>query len=71
MSYNLVLDEPVADDLVEEHDGLHFVIEKALYESSQGFKVDSVQRYGVNYYMIAPNVESEDAGGCSSCTSCG
>ena len=72
MSYNLVLDEPVNSDLVEEHSGLNFVIEKTLYESSQGFKVDSVKRDGMTYYKIVPKTENADGGGgCASCSSCG
>jgi hypothetical protein len=71
MSYNLVLDEPVKSDLVEEHGGLNFVIEKSLYERSQGFKVVSIKRNGMSYYQIAPNVEPQDGGGCASCSSCG
>lgn len=71
MSYNLVLDEPVNNDLVEEHNGLHFVIEKSLYESSQGFLIDSVKRDGLTYYKIQPNAEATEGGGCASCSSCG
>ena len=71
MSYNLVLDEPVDSDLVEEHSGLNFVIEKSLFESAQGFKVNSVKREGMIFYKIAPNAEPEDSGGCASCSSCG
>jgi len=71
MSYNLVLDEPVDSDLVEEHDGLHFIIEKSLYENSQGFTINSVKRDGMTYYKILPNTESKEGGGCSSCSSCG
>lgn len=71
MSYNLVLDEPVGSDLVEEHGGLHFVIEKRLYESSQGFLIDSVKRDGLTFYKVIPNAENTDGGGCASCSSCG
>lgn len=71
MSYNLVLDEPVNSDLVEEKDGLNFVINKAMLESSQGFTISSVKRNGLTYYKIIPKVESPSDGGCSSCSSCG
>jgi len=71
MSYNLVLDEPVNSDLVEEHSGLNFVIEKSLYESSKGFTIDSVKKNGLTYYKILPNAENTDGGGCASCSSCG
>lgn len=71
MSYNLVLDEPANSDLVEEHSGLQFIMDKALYESSQGFKIDSVKQNGMTYYKVLPEVEPTNGGGCSSCSSCG
>jgi hypothetical protein len=71
MSYNLVLDEPVDNDLVEEKNGLKFIINKAMFESSNGFSISSVKRNGLIYYKIMPNVESPSGGGCSSCSSCG
>ena len=71
MSYNLVLDEPVNSDLVEEHGGLYFVIEKSLYAISQGFSIDSVKRDGLTYYKVIPNAETSDGAGCASCSSCG
>lgn len=71
MSYNLVLDGPVNSDLVEEHSGLNFVIDKSLFESSEGFTIDSVKRNGLTYYKIQPNAEPTDGGGCATCSSCG
>ena len=71
MSFNLVLDEPVDRDLVEEHDGIHFVINDSLYEMYQGFTIDSVKSNGLTYYKIRPGREMDDSGGCASCTSCG
>ncbi len=69
MSFNLVLDEPRERDLVEEHDGLSFVVQKSLNESYQGFTIKSVKRNGFTYYSIAPG--KEDAAGCGGCSSCG
>ena len=72
MSYNLVLDEPAKNDKVEEHDGLHFVVEDNLLEMSKGFTISSLQQDGQTYFKILPEKEAADSGGgCSSCTSCG
>jgi Fe-S cluster assembly iron-binding protein IscA len=71
MAYNLVLDEPAKDDKVEEHDGLHFVVEDNLLEMSKGFTISSSQQDGQTYFKILPEKEAADSGGCSSCSSCG
>jgi Fe-S cluster assembly iron-binding protein IscA len=71
MSYNLVLDEPAKKDKVEEHDGLHFVVEENLYEMTKGFSISSLQQDGQTYFKILPEKEAEGSGGCSSCPSCG
>lgn len=71
MSYNLVLDEPVGSDIVEEHAGLNFIIDKELYETSNGFTINSFKQNGMTYYRIIPEVQNPDGGGCGSCTSCG
>ncbi|MDD4801576.1 MAG: hypothetical protein PHF24_01355 [Syntrophomonas sp.] len=70
MSYNLVLDEPAKNDKVEEHDGLHFVIDNNLLEMSQGFTISSIQQGGQTYFNIIPEKESASDAGCSSCNSC-
>ncbi|MEA4925657.1 MAG: hypothetical protein VB084_10130 [Syntrophomonadaceae bacterium] len=71
MSYNLVLDEPVNNDLVEEQSGLKFIVDQALYDSSQGFTISSVKQNGLTYYRVLPQVEVTHEGGCSACPSCG
>ena len=71
MSYSLVLDEPVDSDRVEEHDGLYFVVDEAVYEMSQGFRINTEKREGQTYFSILPNMKSADGGDCSSCPSCG
>ena len=58
MSYNLVLDEPAENDKVEEHDGLHFVVEDNLFEMSKGFTISSFQQKGQNYFKILPEKEA-------------
>ncbi|MDD4775026.1 MAG: hypothetical protein PHG75_00835 [Syntrophomonas sp.] len=70
MSFGLVLDEPADSDLVQEHDGIKFVVKPDLYESFQGFTIDSVKQNGFTYYSIIPG-KQDTAGGCSTCSSCG
>lgn len=71
MSFNLVLDEPRERDLVEEHDGLNFVVQKSLNDSFQGFTINSVKKNGFTYYSITPGKEDYAAGGCEGCSNCG
>ena len=70
MSFNLVLDEPAERDLVEEHDGINFVVQKSLHDMYQGFAINSVKRNGFTYYSIMPG-KQDSAAGCGGCTSCG
>lgn len=71
MSYNLVLDEPVKTDKVEEHDGLHFIVDDALLEMSKGFTVSSFKEQDQTFFKVLPEKEPADTGGCSTCSSCG
>ena len=72
MSYNLVLDEPAKDDKVEEHNGLHFVVENNLLEMSKGFTISSFKEADQTYFSVLPEKPAVDSGdGCSTCSSCG
>jgi Fe-S cluster assembly iron-binding protein IscA len=68
-SFSLALDEPTERDVVEEIDGLKFLVDQALQEQYSGFTIESMnygQRMG---FHITPLMDNTD-GGCSSCSSC-
>ncbi len=71
MTFNLVLDEPVQDDQVEEHEGLLFMVANRLVETYKGFTIALIQRGNQSMLQIIPDLKVDEGGGCSSCSSCG
>lgn len=71
VSFNLVLDEPDANDKVEEHEGLNFIIKNVLVEDYGPFKVETIKEGSQTYLQLIPSRQPESTGGCDSCSSCG
>lgn len=69
-AFYLALDEPKDKDLVQEIDGLKFVVSPILHQIYQGFNVESVQNGSRILFRILPKVDDQNSGGCASCTSC-
>ena len=70
MSFNLVLDEPGADDKVEEHEGLQFIVKNELYESYGPFTLETIKRDSQTFLQLGAARQPESSGGCDSCSSC-
>lgn len=71
MAFNLVLDEPAADDKVEEHDGLKFVVENELYDRFGPFILTSIKQGEQTFLQLRAEKQPANGGGCDSCSSCG
>lgn len=71
VSFNLVLDEPGANDQVEEHEGLNFIAKQDLLDIYGSFSLETIKRGPQTFLQLVPEREPDAAGGCSSCTSCG
>lgn len=71
MSFNLVLDEPVEGDKTEEHEGLLFIVDNKIYDNHGPFTLESKRQDSQVYLQIISAQQSEQSGGCESCSSCG
>ena len=70
VSFNLVLDESGADDKVEEHEGLQFIVKNELLESYGQFTLETIKRDSQTYLQLKAARQPESSGGCDSCSSC-
>ena len=70
MSFDLVLDEPGAQDTVEEHEGINFIVESNIVDKYGPFDVKSFKR-GNQTYLDINSAQNNDGGGCDSCSTCG
>lgn len=66
----MALDESTENDLVQEVEGLQFIVSKMIHQIYQGFTIESVKAGSQTMLRITPSVPDE-GGGCSSCTTCG
>lgn len=71
VSFNLVLDEPGANDKAEEHEGLNFIVKQDLIDTYGSFSLETIKRGTQTYLQLVPERDPDAGGGCSSCTSCG
>lgn len=72
VSFNLVLDEPGANDQAEEHEGLSFIVKQDLIDTYGSFSLETIKRGAQTYLQLVPERDPDaGGGGCSSCTSCG
>lgn len=75
-SYGLQLDRITETDMVEEHQGIQFIVSRDFYTALGGFTIVSIEADGEIYLQIRPYKESKsgegaDCSSCSSCSSCG
>lgn len=71
MSFNLVLDEPVEGDKVEVHEDLKFVVDSGIYNNFGPFNLSSIERGKQVFFQLNAAKQSQESGGCDSCSSCG
>ncbi len=66
----MALDESNENDMVQEVEGLQFIVSKMLYQLYQGFTVESTNNGSQVMLRITPKVPDDSGGGCAGCTSC-
>lgn len=66
----MALDEPKDGDDSFEFDGLQFVVEKQLLESTGGICVDFAQRGYFGGYQIEPKIPLKRGGDSNECGTC-